>query len=270
MTVNQGFQTPNAHGWKVGFRNFMLKESSEWLRTRRWWVNVLVWVLIIDGFLAFMLFGLPKMAVNQGTPVPVEEYLQTSVSSLFGIALIGITLGIVIITQDELIGEKQRGTAAWVLSKPMTRSAFFLSKFFANGMAILFIMIFLPMLLAFVLFSISSLDLNWVNFIAAVSILIVHSFFYLSLCLFLGVAGENRGMVLAGGLACLFGGQLLADLFQPVAIFTPFGFSRILTSVALHGLSPLPVEVFAPVGITFLLGLILVALSLWKIETLEF
>ena len=42
-----------------------------------------------------------------------------------------------IIMQRVLVREKQQGTAAWVLSKPVTRTAFVISRLTVNSIAIL-------------------------------------------------------------------------------------------------------------------------------------
>jgi len=43
----------------------------------------------------------------------------------------------IIIAQDAIIGERQSGTAAWVLSKPVSRPAFILSKLVAGAIGLL-------------------------------------------------------------------------------------------------------------------------------------
>ena len=52
------------------------------------------------------------------------------------IIIIG-AIGGVILVQGALVGEKRSGTAAWVLSKPISRPAFFLAKLIANAIGTL-------------------------------------------------------------------------------------------------------------------------------------
>jgi hypothetical protein len=49
--------------------------------------------------------------------------------------------GVAIKAQDALIGEKRSGTAAWVLSKPISRYAFLLAKFAADVIGVLITMV---------------------------------------------------------------------------------------------------------------------------------
>jgi len=53
------------------------------------------------------------------------------------IAGIATAIGVAVLAQDALIAEKHSGTAAWVLSKPVSLSAFILSKVIANAAGIL-------------------------------------------------------------------------------------------------------------------------------------
>ncbi len=58
-------------------------------------------------------------------------------------------VGVVIIMQGVVVGEKKSGTAAWVLSKPVTRPAFILSKVIANSLGVLVTMVVLPGIVAY-------------------------------------------------------------------------------------------------------------------------
>ena len=39
-------------GWRMGLRNMLAKENFAWWRTRRWWIQILVAMLILNGSLA--------------------------------------------------------------------------------------------------------------------------------------------------------------------------------------------------------------------------
>jgi len=270
MAANQAFQLEETRGWKMGLRNLMRKENGEWFKTRRWWIQLLIWLVLIDGFLLFILVGVPQAAKLSGQPLTDSEVFTTAVEALFGIASLGIGLGIIIVTQDEVIGEKTSGTAAWVLSKPASRAAFYLSKLFNNGLSILLLMMVIPFLIAFSLLWSKYPGLNVPGFLTAFVILIIHNFFYLSLSLMVGVFAEKRSMVLAITLAGLLGGQLMMNIFKELLYFTPFGLSQIMAGVANEGPLSIPGILWLPVGITFLLSLVFVLLSIWKIQKLEF
>lgn len=270
MAANQAFQLEETRGWKMGLRNLMRKENGEWFKTRRWWIQLLIWLIMIDGFLLFLLVGVPQAAKLAGQPLTDAEVFMTALEALFGIASMGIGLGVVIVTQDEVIGEKTSGTAAWVLSKPASRVAFYLSKLFNNGLYILILMMVIPFVIAFGLLWSKNPELNIPGFLTAFGILGVHTFFYLSLSLMVGVFAEKRSMVLAITLAGLLGGQLMMNIIKELLYFTPFGLSQIMAGVANEGPLAIPEILWLPVGMTLLFSLIFVLLSIWKIQKLEF
>jgi hypothetical protein len=62
QAARQGLLPARVGGWLAGFGNMFGKEMGEWFRTRRWLSQLLIWLTIINGFLAFLLFGLPALA----------------------------------------------------------------------------------------------------------------------------------------------------------------------------------------------------------------
>lgn len=270
MATNSAFQLEETRGWRMGLRNLMRKESGEWWQTRRWWIQLILWVVIIDGFFLFILLGVQQAASLAGEVISDAEIFITAIDILFGIGSMGIGVGVIISTQDEIIGEKLSGTAAWVLSKPASRLSFYLSKLFSNSISALILMIGLPFLVAFGLLITKYPELNVAGFLSATGVLIIHTLFYLSLSLMVGVFAEKRSMVLAITLAGLFGGQLMMNIVKDLLYFTPFGLSKIMTGIVIDGPLAIPGMLWLPVGITLFAGLIFIVLSIWKIQKLEF
>ena len=62
---------------------------------------------------------------------------------------------VIVIGQDTIIGEKQSGTAAWVLSAPVSRSAFIMAKLLANTIGFFVTIIVVQGLVAYVQLSLS-------------------------------------------------------------------------------------------------------------------
>lgn len=270
MAANQTFQLEETRGWRMGLRNLMRKESGEWWKTRRWWIQLLMWSLVINGLILMVTIAFPQAAKIAGEEIPNSEIFLMAIQVLFGIASLGIGLGVVIISQDEIISEKTNGTAAWVLSKPATRIAFYLSKLFVNGFSVLILMIFVPMSIAFLILRLNYSDLNILSFLVAVGILIIHTFFYLCLSLMVGVFSEKRSLVLSVTLGALLGGQVLMNFIKELVLFTPFGLSQVMIASVTEGINTIPVILWIPVGLTFLFCVIFIFLSVWKIQKLEF
>ncbi len=74
---------------------------------------------------------------------PVKLY-ETLVQVLFQVGTLATAIGVVTTAQGAIVREKQLGTAAWVLSKPASRSAFVLAKFVAYALAFVSLAVLLP------------------------------------------------------------------------------------------------------------------------------
>lgn len=270
MGANTTFIKTNQTGWQLGFKNLFNKENKKWWGSKKWWIHLLVWIIIIDGLLAATLFGLKNLAALSGEFISDAELLETSLQTLFGVATLSISIGIIILSQGEIIGEKQNGTAAWVLSKPASRSAFYLSKLAANLIPMLILMIFLPLSIGYGLITLQGFDIDILNFLLAGIFQVIHTFFYLTLSLLLGIVFNQRGSLLAGTLGCLFGGQLLSGLVKPLLYIGPFGLTQMMPLITLNGISALPNNLWLA-GITSLAwSIIFILLALKEIQNVEF
>ena len=104
-----------AHGWRMGFANMLAKENAAWWRTRRWWIQSLVAIFFVVG---------STIANHQLAGHSIERVASFS----FFLVIAGVLpIAAIILGQDSILGEMQSGTAAWVLSKPLRRSAFLLA-----------------------------------------------------------------------------------------------------------------------------------------------
>ena len=125
MSGNSAFEMVSKRGWRRGLSGMLRSEFSRWWHTRMWWVQCLIWGGLIGFMLSAILFGTPEAPPSDEVVV-----LYAIFAGLFP------AVGIVIIMQGTLVGEKKDGTAAWVLSKPMTRPAFVMSKVIANSLGV--------------------------------------------------------------------------------------------------------------------------------------
>jgi ABC-2 type transport system permease protein len=191
---NSAFELVSERGWRRGLGNMLNNELSRWWKTRMWWVQCLIWVGLIGFLIGAILFSTP-------TPPPKEE-----VSMLYGIfAGLFPSVGVVIIMQGTVVGEKNDGTAAWVLSKPVTRIAFMLSKVIANSLGVLVTMVLLPGVVAYLMYTfVATSSWNLPGFLAGMSVVFLNDFFFLSLTLMLGTFFASRGPVIGIALALLF------------------------------------------------------------------
>ena len=50
MSTNEFLLVPSRErGWRMGLANMLTKEIAAWWRTRRWWVQCLVALLLLNG-----------------------------------------------------------------------------------------------------------------------------------------------------------------------------------------------------------------------------
>lgn len=221
-----------------GFANMLYKENRAWWGTYRWWTNALIWPLLLGGLVANMLLvssAFPmditaEVARAGGTTAYVMQ-MGMSVFFEFGIQAIGI--GVIILSHDLLIGERHNGVTEWILTKPVTRHAYILAKFIANATHILLFLITIPAFLTYVLLSLRlGAPFPVLSFCSGVGIMIVHSLFFLTLVLMLGVSLDSRPALLGIALGFLLGGNLLAGLVKPLIYLTPSSLPRVAALVA--------------------------------------
>jgi ABC-2 type transport system permease protein len=204
MSGNSAFEMVGERGWRRGLGNLLESGLSRWFKTRTWWIQCLIWGGMLGFILSAMLFG------QEETDFDTVLILFAVFAGLFP------AVAVVIIMQDALVGEKRDGTAAWILSKPVARPAFILSKLISNSLGVIATMILVPCLLAYALISIGTRSaLDPLRFLGAMGVIFISHFFFLSLTLMLGTLFTSRGPVIGIPLAVLF-------LQQNLIGFLPF------------------------------------------------
>jgi ABC-2 type transport system permease protein len=132
-------QTTKNRGALRGFSNLLGKEYGSWWTTRRWFVHLLLWPLLLNGLVLVLSFSLSK------EPHFTAFEIAQMVTTLFFIGMGQVAaFGAVVATQSAITGEKQRGTAAWIMSKPVRRDVFVLAKLAAQTMSFLSLAVVIP------------------------------------------------------------------------------------------------------------------------------
>lgn len=275
MAANLEFEFVKELNGLRGFTNLFHKENRAWWGTRRWWINALLWPVLICGLLANMLF-VPTVA-NLATEADIARaggltahILLMGLSVFFEFGTTVLALGSIVLTQDAIISEKQSGVAEWLLSKPIARRSYILAKFVANAFPMLVLMVWLPAVIGYGMLSLRSGELFPVlPFISATGIMIANLFFYLTLTLMLGTIFDNRGPILGIALGSVLGGSFLGGLFKPLMYVTPWMLPKIASLVASGQEIPLEIGV-APLAATALWSVVFIIVALAKFEKTEF
>lgn len=268
-TGNAAFQLVDERGWRRGLDNLLRGEFSGWFKSRKWWVHLLIWLFTINLILLFTVIG-AKDAAKTGEETP-EDTVQ--LYSIFGGMF--VMIGVMVVAQGAIIGEKASGTAAWILSKPVSRTAFVVSKLVGNGVGLLLTAVLVPGLVAY-------FELYWaleswpslLNFVAGVATLGLHMFFWLTLTLMLGTFFDSWGPIIGIPLAFAFGQNIIGGFAPfllyifPWALSVPAGDDypslawSFITGEAPFSWLPLIAAVFFSV--------LFVAVSIWRFGQEEF
>ena len=224
-----GLQRVTENGWRSGVSNLMGAAFGSWWRTRTWWIQSLVWTAVINGSLAAVIWG--------ETPDDLSAF------SLFGVMTMFSAIAVTIVMQEAIVGEKRSGTAAWVLSKPASRTAFMLSKLVPNAIGAIATMIAIPSLVLLLQFALAGVEVSIARFALGAAVAALNLLFYLTLTLMLGTLFDTAGPVIAIPLAFAFGQQLLGSAvttFLPWSLLVPLEGSDMSVIGAIIAGEPVP------------------------------
>ncbi len=268
MTTNIVSLTPRrGRGWSMGLANMLAKENFAWWRTRRWWIQILVAVLILNGALAL------NLRDPQHTSIDLQAINFLNTSALF------VPILIAILTQDSILSERHSGTTAWVFSKPLQRPAFILSKLIAYGLGFLVTWVLIPNSICyFQLVAAGRAGLSIPGFIGLTGLSFLNLLFYMTLALMLATLFNSRAPVLGIPILIAWLGplQILAGPMEryvpwlknilPWRLISSFGEPPLAGYLALGAHLPTVVPIIA----TVLWCVLFVGVALWRIRREEF
>lgn len=273
-----------SQGWSAGLRNMLKKENAKWWNWKSLAIQLIIWTAIINSMVAMAVFIIPQMPI----PADVRDQVNASgdaeavqaldfspagilmlgLSMFFQISGMALLIGGVIIAHDSILKERESGTAAWLLSKPISRKAFVLSKLVANVSGLLLIVITVQAAIAYAQISIATGALvSMPAFLGGVGIMAVNSLFYMVLALTLGAFTLSRGTTL--GLPILVGivGSFLLQFVSELQYVTPWTLGSMALAMA-EG-APLPDWAILPIIATILWTLAFAGAAVWKFERAE-
>jgi ABC-2 type transport system permease protein len=253
-----GFDKVTETGWRSGLSNLMGAAFGSWWRTKAWLIQALIWTAVINGSLAAFIWGANPESVT--------------VFTLYGVMTMFAAIAVTILMQEAIVGEKKSGTAAWMLSKPVSRPAFILSKLVPNAVGIIATMIVIPSTVLLVQLIISGLDVSVGRFVLGASVAALNLMFYLTLTLMLGALFDSAGPVIGIALAFAFGQQLLTSIpglrsILPWSLLVPTGDSDISVIGAI--IAGQPVSSSAALIFTGASCITFAAIAFWKFSQTE-
>jgi ABC-2 type transport system permease protein len=257
-------------GWRRGLGNLLQGEYSAWFKSSRWWKHLILWIAIINGMMGMMIYATAR-AAKDGNDGPPMFFMY----GLFGGMC--VAFGVMIIMQRVLVGEKHNGTAAWVLSKPVTRTAFVVSRLVVNLIAILLTSVIVPGVILYISLGLFS-SLGWLSpfgYIAGLLIFSLHTFYWIALVLMLGTLSESSSVVIALPMALFFAFWLGTGLIPGLVYISPLllTFSPDpdnIPSVAASLMTGEPVFSWLPLIATAVSCLIFIAVAIRRFNRQEF
>jgi ABC-2 type transport system permease protein len=253
-----------ATGSLSGFRNLLGKENGEWTSGFSLIAHGAIWMLIVAIISVVIAFVRGQMEPGY-SPRDIND---AGLLMFFVLGTVASVIAVVAGTQGAIIGEKQLGTAAWVLSKPASRRAFVLAKLAVHFRWLLSVSLLFPAAAFYVLMTaVSTLPPPPLAFLGGFGILALGLLFYLSLSLFLGTVFESRGP-LAG---CVFGfmvaGFMVANYAPEVTAIFPWLFFQ--SGFYLVSQQTIPLYGIISIPMTALWSALFVFLALRRFERAE-
>jgi ABC-2 type transport system permease protein len=255
----------------MGFANLLHNENLEWWGSRHWLKQAGIWLLILNGMVALVMFVTPAVVqVTQDDNAGAMDPVSMGIQVFFQIGATALAIGTIIKVQGEVIGERQSGITEWILSKPVARPAYLMSKIVAHSIGVFVIMVGFQSAVAYGLLWLANGDaLPLLPFLIGVGGLALHTFFYLTLTMMMGVFAKRRSQVLGVATGSLFGGMLLPGISRQLGLITPWSLPSILPALAMQ--IPLPLATaFMPILMTAIWSIVFVVAALWKLPRLEF
>jgi ABC-2 type transport system permease protein len=261
------------------------KENALWWNKRTLATQIIIWLIIINAMVALVLFVVPNVT-NEGlrqqiahelihhgivtgtlvfTPVTVANMGLSMFFLLSGMAML---IGAVIIAHDSILKERETGTAAWLLSKPLSRKSFVLAKMLANGFGMMIIVLFIQGIIAYAMCSIElGHPVTVLPFLTGLGFMGLDVLFYLILAMVLGAFSLSRGVVL--GLPIVFGliGGELLTLLPDLGHYMPWSLGSMAQAAAIG--TPLSSIDLLPASSTTIWILLFIAVAVWRFDGIE-
>lgn len=207
--VSTELQRVKGQGWTRGLSNLLKSEIKSWWCTKKWWIQLLIWVGTIDLITGWSMMRMTNM----------EDLLLT-----FLVFSAIPVLSVIIITQNLIIGEKISGTAHWILSKPISRPAFIIAKFTGNLIGVLVTMVLVPSGIMYI--EIYAFLKSWMplsRFIPGVLMIVLFLLFFLALTLMLSTVFSQRGPVIGVPIGFIVFQFFIASTVPATLKFLPWG-----------------------------------------------
>ncbi|MBD3406624.1 MAG: ABC transporter permease subunit [Candidatus Lokiarchaeota archaeon] len=226
----------NTELWYSGLGNLIHRDLFLERGGKFWIQQTSIWTLMTSG-IAMLLLMLPEEIISQAGPRFEIAYAMFFFTTSFIVSLF-----LPVILQGAIIDEAERGVTSWILSKPVSRSAYIMGKLLASSLIFVLITALLQGFLSFILFTTLGGPFDTIAFISAIGLVIILILYFTSLVIMLGTLTDNRSVVMATALAITLGTQIMANFVPQILFVVPLQLPVIGASIAL-GAPALGIEI---------------------------
>jgi len=282
MASNIALHPTRERRWFNGFGNMFYKQNRQWWGTWSWVVQIVIWLIIINGMFALVVLMAPnsaeaKQAMQGASETEIAamkaQFADQGLAIYFTVGGLLAGAGVAVRAQDALIGEKRTGTAAWVLSKPVSRVAFLLAKLAADAIGILVTMVIIQGVVGYFIYQASTgISLPIPNCLAAMGLVAMVAIFFLCLTYMLGAVSDSRGLAIGVPLV-LASGSMVGNLVPLLVMTMPWNLVSDMRSgpaMAILLLKGQPLTTVTPIISTAVLTVLFVVVAVWRFQREEF
>lgn len=204
-------------GEMQGLSNLMRTVFASWKRSYTWYLQMLIMIFFINAVVMF---------ATLGEPGPEGGGIEDSMSLLNIMLGIWPTLSIIVMVQGAIVGEIETGTASWILSKPVTRTAFLTSKLLTSAINVTLSLLLPSAIIGYIQLVLAGLEISALGYIAAILLHWLYIMFFLTMSLMLGTIVKNRKGVMGISLMIyfvfVFGGNMIFPVeYNPSMFMAP-------------------------------------------------
>ncbi len=247
MSHSEAFEPVIETGWRMGLSNLVRKELKAWFGTSAWWQQALMWTGALGLFSSIGL-----------------QNAEGGLMIFYIMAFIFPSIAVLVVATGTILEEKDSGSAAWVLSKPVSRTAFVLAKLLPNSLNIAISMVLIPGSVVFLLAVLFGTAPSILAFCASLVPVILWQVFLLFLTICMGTFYEKAGSVVWLPIFFIFFGVNLG-MNPTIGPYGPWG----LLTVAMGIANGTDFSVY-PLIITIVVLVVLGELAVWRFRKHEF
>jgi ABC-type transport system involved in multi-copper enzyme maturation permease subunit len=238
----------------MGFWPFFRKELTEWRRSRRAMIVALVTSFLATGMTItpWLRATFPAAPGEAGPAGPLT--LDPTLNLIGANWNQWLTYISIFVAMGLMAGERDRGTLAWSLSKPLSRTALLLAKWSAGTLVYSLVGLWLPMAVSVTVATLAYGALPDMGVIGTLSLLLVAvPAFYIALSIALGTRIPSQPGVAGIAIGASFLPMFVAIVSSGLALALPTGIGDWAVAAAVG----VPVDLAAPTG--WLVGMVALA-----------